>query len=113
MQTQRIRAINEQKHRRSDRGTGAVAALGLGSIPSVGKVGGLVAVGALGALAVRQAETQAQSAETVRFFPENHLMAGAFAIPPKLFAEEVGSHSMPSRKCCLPLRDSGVVVATK
>jgi hypothetical protein len=51
------------------------------------KAGGLVAAGALGTAVADAAVGAAQSAENVHIFPDNHLLAGPFGVPPALFAK--------------------------
>jgi hypothetical protein len=85
VQRNQIRATNREL------AFGLVALTGLGAATfgdnGARKVGGLVAVGALGTLAADAAERDVQSAETVRLFPDDHLLAAPFGVPPALFVK--------------------------
>jgi hypothetical protein len=85
IQRNRIRATNREL------ALGVVALTGLAAAQfgsdGVQKAGGLVAVGALGTLAGEARQEAVQSAERVRFFPDDHLLAGPFGVPPALFVK--------------------------
>jgi hypothetical protein len=67
--------------------TGAIVAVGSNS-KSVRKAGGLASLSALAAMQVDRSMSIVDSAEHVNIFPEDHLLAGPFAIPPHLFAKK-------------------------
>lgn len=87
VQRSRIHATNRRL------ATGAVALAGMtvattSSNETARAVGGIAALGALAGLLAEQSSAAVSSAERVAFFPENHLFAGPFAVPPNLFTKK-------------------------
>jgi hypothetical protein len=54
----------------------------------VGALGGVVALGAVGALGAKRATEAIDGAQAVPMFPDTHLLAGPFSVPPGLFTKK-------------------------
>lgn len=65
-------------------------------------VGGSVALGSLAALTAREYDARVKAAQSSPIFPESHLLAVPFGVPPGLFAKKwVVLNTLPGRAGCI------------
>ena len=64
--------------------------------------GGVVALSALGALTAREYDARVKAAQSSPIFPESHLLAVPFGVPPGLFAKKwIVLNTLPNRGVCV------------
>lgn len=83
----------------------ALAGLAAGTFSQdrgVKAVGGVVALASLGALTAREYDARVKAAQSSPIFPESHLLAVPFGVPPGLFAKKwIVLNSPPNQRVCI------------